>query len=151
MQKAAVVARRSSLHVAFALVGAGALVTALAACAAAPVDDDLGGTVSETNKAETEGNSTTLPPSNPPAPKPDAGSGSTKDSGTTQQKDSSAPPPQDSGSGTGTSTSCDPGDPLNLVKALDELNKATPRTCGIMGGSCQPSECCFDVYGVCID
>jgi hypothetical protein len=42
-------------------------------------------------------------------------------------------------------------DPLNLVKALDELNKAAPRTCGLFGGTCKATECCFDLYGVCID
>lgn len=152
MRNPAPVSRRPSLKLA-AFVGASALVAVLAACAASPVDDDLGTPASDTNKAEPEGESARLPPSNPPAQPPaDAGSDAktaTKDSGTTPPKDASTPPP-DAGN-TGTGGSCDPSDPLFVVKALAEINKSTPRTCGLLGGSCKASECCFDAYGVCVD
>lgn len=145
--------RRPSLSLSIAALGAGALVAALAACAASPVDDDPGGVVAETNGTEGEGKSTVLPPSNPPASSDDAGSATPpKDAGSTPPKKDSgtSTPPADAGS-TGTGGSCDPNDPLMLVKALAEVGSSSPRTCGIMGGSCQASECCFDVYGVCVD
>jgi hypothetical protein len=152
------------------LASAFSLVALIAACAEAPVDEDPGGTTSNVNKAEPEGESQKLPPSNPPAPKQetkDAGStsssggsssgGSTSSSssggsssGSTSSSGGSTSSSGGSSSG-GTGAVCDMNDPLNLVLALDELNKATPRTCGLMGGSCAAAECCFDVYGVCID
>ena len=49
------------------LVSAFSVVAVLAACAEAPVDEDPGGTVSNVNKAEPEGESQKLPPSTPPA------------------------------------------------------------------------------------
>lgn len=153
MRQLALDSRRPSLKLSAVLLGAGAVVALLAACAQSPVDDDLGGPTSTTNKAEPEDNSARLPPSNPPAPQTDAGSDAkapTKDAGTTQQKDASTTPPPDAGN-TGTGGSCDPNNATYLVKALAEVNKTTPRTCGLMGGSCKASECCFDVYGVCVD
>lgn len=147
-----------------------ALLGIVAACAEAPVDDDAGGTTSNVNKAEPEGESQTLPPSNPPAPKKetDAGadsgksstssssggssSGSTSSSGGSSSGGSSGTSTSSGGSSSGgTGAACDMNDPLNLVKALDELNKTTPRTCGLSGGTCKSTECCFDIYGVCID
>jgi hypothetical protein len=150
-----------------------ALVAVMAACAEAPVDEDPGGLTSNVNKAEPEHESQTLPPSNPAAPKdetPDAGS--TKDSGTSTSSSggsssggsSSGSTSSSSGGSSSGSTSsssggsssgstgavCDPNDPLYLIKAFDELNKPTPKTCGLMGGSCGAGECCFDVYGVCV-
>ncbi len=151
MRQLALVSRRSSLKVT-AVLAASAVVALLAACAQSPVDDDQGGATAETNKAEPEGESARLPPSNPPASQSDAGSDPkpAKDAGSTQPKDASTPPPADSGSG-GTGGSCDPNDATYLIKALAEINKSTPRTCGLMGGTCKASECCFDVYGVCVD
>ena len=130
------------------LVSAFSVVAVLAACAEAPVDEDPGGTTSNVNKAEPEGESQKLPPSNPPAAKQE-----TKDAGTSSSGGSSSGSTSSSGgsSSGGSSATCDPNDPLNLIKALDELNKPTPRTCGLMGGSCAAGECCFDVYGVCLD
>lgn len=150
MRQLALVSRRSSLKVT-AVLAASAVVALLAACAQSPVDDDQGGATAETNKAEPE-ESARLPPSNPPASQSDAGSDPkpAKDAGTTQPKDASTPPPADSGSG-GTGGSCDPNDAAYLIKALAEINKSTPRTCGLLGGTCKASECCFDVYGVCVD
>jgi hypothetical protein len=150
------------------LVAAFSLVGVVAACAEAPVDEDPGGATSNVNKAEPEQESQKLPPSNPPAPKketPDAGTSSSggSSSGGTSTSSSSGGSSSGSTSSSGGSTSssggssggtgatCDPNDPINLILALDELNKPTPRTCGLMGGSCAAGECCFDVYGVCID
>lgn len=152
MRQPALVSRRPSLHLTAALLGAGAVVAVLAACAQSPVDEDLGGPTADTNKAEPDENSARLPPSNPPASQTDAGAdakSTAKDSGTTQ-KDSSTTPPPDAGN-TGTGGSCDPNNAGYLVKALAEINASTPRTCGLMGGTCKASECCFDVYGVCVD
>ena len=151
MKQAALAVRRSSLQFVGVLVSTGTLVTAFAACAAAPVDDDPGGAVSETNKAETAESSSVLPPSNPPKQQTDAGTAPKKDSGTAQ-KDASAPPAQDSGtSGSGTGGSCDPNDFVYMIKAFDEASKSSPRTCGAAGGTCKSTECCFDAYGVCVD
>jgi hypothetical protein len=156
------------------LVSAFSVVAVLAACAEAPVDDDpAGGTTSNVNKVEPEGESQKLPPpSNPPAEKKeekDAGttssssggssSGSTSSSGGSSSGSTSSSGGSSSGSTSssggsssgGSAATCDPNDPLNLILALDELNKTSPRTCGLMGGSCASGECCFDIYGVCID
>ena len=154
-----------------ALVSGFGLVAAVAACAEAPVDEDPGGVTSETKKAEPEHESQTLPPSNPPAAKEetkDAGTssstssssgGSSGSSTSSSSGGSSGGSTSSSGGSSGGSTSssggtglaCDMNDPLNLIKAIDELGKTAPRTCGLSGGSCAAGECCFDVYGVCID
>lgn len=145
-----------------------ALVGVMAACAEAPVDEDPGGTTSQVNKAEPEHESQTLPPSNPPAPKAeetDAGKDSGKSSTSSSSSGGSSSGGSSSGGSSGASTSssggstsssggsgavCDPNDPLYLIKAFDELNKPSPKTCGLMGGTCGAGECCFDVYGVCV-
>ena len=154
------------------LVSAFSVVAVLAACAEAPVDEDPGGATANVNKAEPEQESQKLPPSNPPAPKPEAkdagtsssggsssggtstsSSGGSSSGGSTSSSGGSSSGGSSSGgsSSGGTSTACDMNDPLNLILAVDELNKPTPRTCGTMGGSCAAAECCFDIYGVCID
>src|SRR5687768_264957 len=151
------------------LVSGFAVMAVLAACAEAPVDEDPGGTTSNVNKAEPEHESQTLPPSNPPAPKKEepkstsssggSSSGTTSSSGGSSSGSTSSSGGSSSGSTSssggsssgGTSTTCDPNDPINLFLAMDEMSKPTPRTCGAMGGTCAASECCFDIYGVCID
>jgi hypothetical protein len=150
------------------LVSGFAVIAVLAACAEAPVDEDPGGTTSNVNKAEPEHESQTLPPSNPPAPKAEpkeagtsssggsssggSSSGGTSSSGGSSSGGSSSGGSSSGGSSSGgSSASCDMNDPLNLILAVDELNKTSPRTCGTMGGSCASGECCFDIYGVCID
>lgn len=149
-----------------------ALVGVMAACAEAPVDEDPGGQTSNVNKAEPEHESQTLPPSNPPAAKveetedagKDSGASSTSSSssgGSSSGSTSSSSGGSSSGASTsssggstsssgGTGASCDPNDPLYIIKAIDELNKASPKTCGLMGGTCGAGDCCFDVYGVCV-
>ena len=154
------------------LVSGFAVVALVAACAEAPVDEDPGGTTSNVNKAEPEHESQTLPPSNPAAPKKEepkstsssggssSGGTSTSSSGGSSSGSTSSSGGSSSGASTsssggsssgGTSTSCDMNDPLNLILAMDELGKTSPRTCGTMGGTCAAAECCFDIYGVCID
>lgn len=145
------------------LVSGFAVIAVLAACAEAPVDEDPGGTTSNVNKAEPEGESQKLPPSNPPAPKAEpkeagtsssggSSSGSTSSGGSSSGGSSSGSTSSSGGSSSGgSSAACDMNDPLNLLLAVDELNKTSPRTCGTMGGSCAAGECCFDIYGVCID
>lgn len=146
------------------LIAGGALIAAFAACAEAPVDDDPGGVRSESNKAEPEQESQKLPPSNPPAQQQQSDAG-TKDSGTPKSDSGTSSSSGGSSSGGsssggsssggsssgGTGGSCDPNDFTMLIKAVDELNKTSPRTCGSMGGSCAATECCFDIYGVCVD
>lgn len=149
----------------------GVLLSAvIAACAQAPVDDDPGGATQATAKTDPEENSAKLPASNPPAPK-DAGTTS-HDSGTSTSSSSSGGSSSGGSSSGGSSSggsssggsssggsssgssgggSCDPNNALYLIEALDEINKTSPRTCGIAGGSCKSAECCFDVYGVCVD
>jgi hypothetical protein len=144
------------------LVSGFAVVAVLAACADAPVDEDPGGTTSHVNKAEPEHESQTLPPSNPPAaPKEEpkeagtSSSGGSSSGGSTSSSGGSSSGGSTSSSGGsssgGSSASCDMNNPLNLLLAIDELGKTSPRTCGTMGGSCAAAECCFDIYGVCID
>lgn len=128
----------------------------LLACAEAPVDDN-GPAAESTNKTEPEQSSAKLPPaSNPPSDPKDAGtstSDGTKDAGTAAPQDAgSSPSPSTNDAGTtGTSTSCDPNNSTYAIKAFAELNKSSPRTCGSMGGTCTSTECCFDIYGVCVD
>lgn len=153
-----------------ALASGFALVGVMAACAEAPVDEDPGGITSNVNKAEPEHESQTLPPSNPPAPKvedtdagKDSGKGGSTSSSSSGGSSSGSTSSSSGGSSSGGSTSssggsssggtgavCDPNDPLYLIKAFDELNKASPKTCGMMGGTCSAGECCFDAYGVCV-
>lgn len=148
------------------LASAFSVVAVLAACAEAPVDEDPGGQTSQVNKAEPTHESQTLPPSNPPAAKEETDAGATKDSGKTSSSSSSGGSSSGGSSSGGSSSggsssggsssgstgaACDPNDPLYLIKAIDELGKPTPRTCGAMGGTCAATECCFDVYGVCVD
>jgi hypothetical protein len=155
------------------LVSGFALLGVIAACAEAPVDEDPGGLTSNVNKAEPEHESQTLPASNPPAPKQETtDAGAAKDSGTSSSSggstssssggSSSGSTSSSGGSSSGSTSSssgsssggtgavCDPNDPLYLIKAFDELNKPTPKTCGLMGGTCGAGECCFDAYGVCV-
>ena len=127
----------------------------LLACAEAPVDDTAPAAES-TNKTEPEQSSSKLPPpSNPPSEPKDAGtsaSNGTNDAGTTPKDAGTSPPPTSNDAGTtGTSTSCDPNNSTYALKAFAELNKSSPRTCGSMGGTCTSTECCFDLYGVCVD
>jgi hypothetical protein len=148
------------------LVSGFAVVAVLAACADAPVDEDPGGATSQVNKAEPEHESQTLPPSNPPAaPKEEpkeagtsssggSSSGSTSSSGGSSSGGSTSSSGGSSSGGSssgGSSAACDMNNPLNLILAFDELGKTSPRTCGTRGGSCAAAECCFDIYGVCID
>jgi hypothetical protein len=117
-------------------------LTALIACATAPVDSDLSSLVQEQQpSAAEENNSAKLqPPSNPakdqPADAKDAGTGTPikQDSGTPPPPPP-PPPPADAGPPPTGGGDCDANDPMYYIKFIAA---GSPTPC-----PCSASECCY--------